>query len=121
MEDTLFNNIGFLLALGGGAPPPNTQANPTGEMVKMLGTLLFMGAIFYFLLIRPQRMRARQLEGLLKSLKRGDKVVTGSGIIGIVISVQEKTVSIRSADTKLEILKSAVSEITERAGAESSS
>jgi preprotein translocase subunit YajC len=80
-----------------------------------------MGFIFYFLIIRPQRVRARQQENLLKSLKRGDKVVTGSGIIGIVISVQEKTVSIRSADTKLEILKSAVSEITERSGAESSS
>ena len=90
-------------------------------MVYTLGMLLFMGFIFYFLIIRPQRVRARQQENLLKSLKRGDKVVTGSGIIGIVLSVQEKTVSIRSADTKLEILKSAVSEITERSGAESSS
>ena len=38
--------------------------------------------------------------------------------MGIVVSVQEKTVTIRSADTKLEVLKSAVSEITERAASE---
>ena len=42
--------------------------------------------------------------------------MTASGIIGVVISVKDKTVSIRSSDAKLEILKSAVSEITERAG-----
>ena len=75
-----------------------------------------MGVIFYFLLIRPQRTRAKQQAELLKALKSGDKIVTASGIIGVVISVKDKTVSIRSSDAKLEILKSAVSEITERAG-----
>lgn len=120
MEATLSNTIAAFLALAPSPTPPGTQPNPTADMVRMLGPLLFMAVIFYFLLIRPQRMRARQLENLLKSLKRGDKVVTGSGIVGIVVSVQEKTVSIRSADTKLEILKSAVTEITERSGAESS-
>ena len=77
---------------------------------------VLMGVIFYFLLIRPQRTRAKQQEELLKALKSGDKIVTASGIIGVVISVKDKTVSIRSSDAKLEILKSAVSEITERAG-----
>jgi preprotein translocase subunit YajC len=75
-----------------------------------------MGVIFYFLLIRPQRTRAKQQAELLKALKSGDKIVTASGIIGVVISVKDKSVSIRSSDAKLEILKSAVSEITERAG-----
>ena len=121
MEATLCNTIAAFLAFSPPPSPPGTQPNPTGQMVYTMGMLLFMGFIFYFLIIRPQRVRTRQQENLLKSLKRGDKVVTGSGIIGIVISVQEKTVSIRSADTKLEILKSAVSEITERSGAESSS
>ena len=55
---------------------------------------------------------------MLKSLKPKDKVVTSGGVMGIVVSVQEKTVTIRSADTKLEVLKSAVSEITERAASE---
>jgi len=85
-------------------------------MVQTVGMFALMGIIFYFLLIRPQRTRAKQQEQLLKALKSGDKIVTASGIIGVVISVKEKTVSIRSSDAKLEILKSAVSEITERAG-----
>jgi preprotein translocase subunit YajC len=105
-----------LLALASPAGPPGTQPNPTGQLVNMLGMFLLMGVIFYFLLIRPQRTRAKQQEELLKALKSGDKIVTASGIIGVVISVKEKTVSIRSSDAKLEILKSAVSEITERAG-----
>ena len=121
MEAILCSTIAAFLALGPTPTPPGTQPNPTGQMVQMLGTLVLFAVLLYFLIIRPQRVRARQQETLLKGLKRGDKVVTGSGIIGIVVSVQEKTVSIRSADTKLEILKSAVSEITERAGAESSS
>ena len=98
------------------AGPPGTQPNPTGQMVQIVGTFLLMGVVFYFLLIRPQRTRAKQQEDLLKALKSGDKIVTASGIIGVVISVKEKSVSIRSSDAKLEVLKSAISEITERAG-----
>ena len=80
-----------------------------------------MGVVFYFLLIRPQRVRAKQQDSLLKNLKSNDRVVTSSGIVGIVISVKDKSVTLRSADSKLEVLKSAVTEITEKAGAESSS
>ena len=105
-----------LLALSPPPGPPGTQPNPTGQLVQTVGMFALMGIIFYFLLIRPQRTRAKQQEELLKALKSGDKIVTASGIIGVVISVKEKTVSIRSSDAKLEILKSAVSEITERAG-----
>jgi preprotein translocase subunit YajC len=121
MEAILCSTFAAFLALAPTPTPPGTQPNPTGQMVQMLGTFALFAVLLYFLIIRPQRVRARQQDTLLKTLKRGDKVVTGSGIVGIVVSVQEKTVSIRSADTKLEILKSAVSEITERAGAEASS
>ena len=106
--------------MGGPPPPPGTQADPRGQMLNMVGMLLLMVFIFYFLIIRPQRVRSRQQETLLKSIKPGDKVVTASGIMGTVVAVKEKSVSIRSADTKLEILKSAVSEITERSGESSS-
>jgi preprotein translocase subunit YajC len=101
------------------APPPTkdgTAPNPTGQLVQMIGMFAIMGFMFYFLLIRPQRQRQKQMENLLKSIKAGDKVVTNSGIIGVVIAVKDKSVSIRSADTKLEILKSAVAEITESSG-----
>lgn len=90
-------------------------------MLQQVGLLVFMGVVFYFLLIRPQRVRAKQQDSLLKNLKSNDRVVTSSGIVGIVISVKEKSITMRSADSKLEVLKSAVTEITEKSGAESSS
>lgn len=110
-----WNMVNILFALGAPATPAGTQPNPTGQMVY---TIVMMGAvllIFYVLLLRPQRLQAKRLENLMKSIKPGDKILTSSGIVAIVVAVKEKTVSIRSADTKLEILKSAVSEITERA------
>jgi preprotein translocase subunit YajC len=85
-------------------------------MLWQVALLGFMGVAFYFLLIRPQRLRAKQQDSLLKGLKSNDRVVTSSGIVGIVISVKDKSVTLRSADSKLEVLKSAVTEITEKSG-----
>jgi preprotein translocase subunit YajC len=116
MEPMNWNSIMALLALAPTPTPPGTAPDPKGEMIKMLGMFAIMGFMFYFLLIRPQRQRQRKLDDMLKSIKSGDRIVTSSGIIGVVISVKDKSVSIRSADTKLEILKSAVAEITETGG-----
>lgn len=102
--------------MGAPATPPGTQPNPSGEMVKMVGMMVLMGVMFYFALIRPQQKKAKQHAQLLKAVKPGDKVLTSGGILGVVITVKEKSVSIRSADAKLEITKSAIAEITERNG-----
>lgn len=96
-------------------PQPGTQTNPTAQMLQMVGTFAVMGVMFYFVLIRPQQKKAKDHALLLKALRPGDKIVTSGGILGVVVSVKEKTVAIRSADTKMEVLKSAVSEITEKA------
>ena len=77
--------------------------------------------IFYFLLIRPQQKKAKEHAELIKTVKPADKVLTSGGIVGIVVSVKEKNITIRSADTKLEITKSAIAEITERGGQSSES
>ena len=77
-------------------------------------------AIFYLLMIRPQSKKAKELAAKLNSLKPGDKVVTSSGIVGTVVAIKDRTLSLRSAETKLEVLKSAVADITERAGETSS-
>lgn len=83
-----------------------------GPFVPMMLLLIVM----WVFMSGSQRKRAKQHEALLKTLKAGDKVTTSSGIIGTVVTVKDKSVSIRSADTKLEVLKSAISEITEREG-----
>ena len=98
---------------------PGTQPNPTGQMLQMLGMVVFFIVVMYFIMIRPQQKKAREHDQLLKSLKPKDKIVTSGGVVGIVVSVGERSVTIRSADTKLEVLKSAVAEITERSSSES--
>ncbi|MNC99920.1 preprotein translocase subunit YajC [compost metagenome] len=55
---------------------------------------------------------------MLKTMKNGDKVVTTSGILGTIIGIKDNTVSLRSADAKLEVLKSSVTEIKERGSSE---
>ena len=75
--------------------------------------MILLVIVFYFILIRPQQQRAKQQAKLIASLKSGDKVVTSSGIVGVVTSVKDRTVSLRSADAKMEVTKSSVTEILE--------
>jgi preprotein translocase subunit YajC len=49
--------------------------------------LVLIFAVFYFLLIRPQQQKQKEMRGMLATLKRGDKVVTGGGILGVVQKV----------------------------------
>ena len=92
------------------------QPDPTGQGIKMIGMMAIFVVIMWFLMIAPQRKQAKEQDLMLKALRAGDKIVTASGIIGVVLSIKDRSVSIRSADTKLEILKSAVAEVTEHGG-----
>lgn len=63
------------------------------SMSDVMSFLPFVGvfAIMYFLLIRPQQQRQKQLRNELKSLRRGDRIVTAGGIIGVVQKSREDT------------------------------
>jgi len=89
------------------AAPASGQQNPLFAFAPMILLVI----VFYFILIRPQQQRAKQQAKLIAALKAGDKVVTAAGIIGTVISVKDKTVSLRSADAKFEVTKASVTEI----------
>lgn len=95
-------------------PPPLFGSNP-------LIFVVLIGVMMYFVLIRPQQQQKKQLAALMANLKSGDRVVTSSGIVGTVITVKDKTVSLRSADAKMEVTKSSVTEILESGDATSSS
>jgi preprotein translocase subunit YajC len=89
-------------------------AQPQQQPVWMtFAPMVLLIVVFYFILIRPQQQRAKQQAKLLSSLKAGDKVVTASGIIGVVTSVKDRTVALRSADAKMEVTKASVTEILE--------
>jgi preprotein translocase subunit YajC len=114
--------IGFLAdstAAPSAAPSATgAPAGPASPMQMLFGSpvtlIVLMIVMIYFLIFRPQSQRAKQQAKLLEALKSGDKVVTASGIIGVVVTVKDKTVSIRSADAKMEMTKSSVTEILER-------
>ena len=88
-----------------------TAAAPQQNPVMAFLPMILLVVVFYFNLIRPQQKRAKELRKLLESLKSGDEVVTAAGIVGTVITVKDKTVTLRSGDAKFEVTKSSVSEI----------
>jgi len=102
----------------GQPPQPGQQPAPFWTSLVPLGLLI---VVFYFALIRPQQKKQKEHAQLLKGVRPGDKIVTTGGIVGVIVSVKEKTISIRSADAKFEITKAAVAEITERASESSES
>ena len=102
--------------------PPAQPGQGGAQAWTSLVPLVLLMVVFYFVLIRPQQKKAKQHAEMLKTVKAGDKVVTSGGIIGVVISVKDKGgVTLRSADTKLEVIRSAITEITERSGEKSES
>lgn len=83
-----------------------------GSLTPFLVQLVAIFAIFYFLLIRPQQTQKKKHEDALRSLKRGDQIVTAGGIIGEVIHVKESgsaensktmedAITIKSAESRL--------------------
>ena len=77
--------------------------------------LFMMVAIFvimYFFILRPQSKKQKETQTMLKNLKKGDKVLTVAGIVGIVGNVKETSVMVKVADnTVLEFKKAAISAI----------
>jgi preprotein translocase subunit YajC len=97
------------------APPPAEGQDPTGSLIStfvMFGAVI---AIFYFMMIRPQQKRAKEHQKLLSSVKKGDKVVTTSGMHGSVYEVDDATVTITIASNcHVTFDKSAVASVEAR-------
>jgi preprotein translocase subunit YajC len=113
---SLFKPNAFL-ALGMQPQPGQPQPPVWHSLVP----LVLLVVVFYFALIRPQQKKQKDHAALLKAVKAGDKIVTSGGILAVVVTVKEKTLTVRSADAKFEITKSAIAEITERSGEPSQS
>ena|SRR5271166_2792827 len=66
----------------------DATGNMLGSMTQFLPLILIFG-VFYFLLIRPQQQKAKEMKTMLAALKRGDRVVTGGGILGTVQRIKD--------------------------------
>jgi len=73
--------------------------------------LILIVVVFYFLLIRPQQKRQKEQKNMIAALRKGDKVVTTSGIFGTIVGMddQENKVVLKIAENvKVEFLKSSI-------------
>jgi preprotein translocase subunit YajC len=105
------NSFPAFLALA--APPTNGQTGQTQNPIMAFLPMILLVVVFYFILIRPQQKRAKEQRKMLEALKSGDEVVTAAGIVGTVITVKDKTATLRSGDAKFEITKASITEITD--------
>ncbi|MBI1931538.1 MAG: preprotein translocase subunit YajC [Ignavibacteriales bacterium] len=82
---------------------------------SMISTLIMFGAIFaifYFMIIRPQQKKAKERDALLNSLKKGDKIITGSGIHGTVAGLEDNTVLVDVGNNvKIKMERSAIGQV----------
>lgn len=75
-----------------------------------LAPLLFIFAIFYFLLILPQQRRQKKWQAMLGELKTGDKIVTSGGLKGTIVGLKDDALTVRVPpdNLKLEITRASV-------------
>ncbi len=84
-----------------------------GDFLVQLLPILLMFVIFYFLLFRPQQQRAKAHREMISSVKRGDTIITSSGIIGKVTRVKDETeIEVEISDnTRVRMLKGMIAEV----------
>lgn len=96
------------------------MGGPGGEQGQqspffMVGWLVIMMALFYFMLIRPQQRKEKVRRQMLEAVKSGDRVVFSGGLIGIVTNMKKNTLTVKIADnTKVEILKGSLTRVLQK-------
>jgi preprotein translocase subunit YajC len=87
---------------------------PGGSSLLSLAPLLFIFAIFYFLLIMPQQKKQKKWQAMLSELKNGDRIVTSGGLRGTIINLKDDSLVLRVPpdNLKLEVSRSSVVSVT---------
>lgn len=104
----------FGLAFAMGSAPGGAAGGAGGGMAafQQIIPLVFMFAIFYFLLIRPQQKKAKEHKALLEAMKKGDNVITAGGVHGKVSAVENDIVTLEiSNNVNIKITKSYIAAI----------
>ncbi len=88
-----------------------SSSSPLGGLWSFLPIILIF-PIFYFLVIMPQQKQRKKHQAMLSGLKSGDRVVTTSGIIGTIVSVDKDAIVLMVApNVKIRMMKGSVSEL----------
>lgn len=81
-------------------------------MVNAIMPMVVMGAIFYFMLWRPQKQQQNKRQQMLEALKVGDKVITVGGMLGEIVAIDDHKVTLKLAENvEIEFLRTAVSHL----------
>src|SRR5690349_15526159 len=84
----------------------------TGSAILSFVPFILIFVIFYFLLILPQQKRQKKQKAMLEALKKGDKIVTSSGIWGTITNLGKETVTVQIADNaKIKVQRDHISRI----------
>ncbi len=116
----LFLTDGAAAAGNAAAGDANAAATPGMSIISMVIYIVIIGAVFYFLLIRPQKKQQKQLDALVNSLEIGDSVLTTAGFYGVVIDVMEEVIVVEFGNNKncrIPMKKTAVVEVEKPEGA----
>jgi preprotein translocase subunit YajC len=104
-------SLGALLALFGIAAFGQEEPAAGQSIISLVVILAVFAAVFYFMLIRPQRRRQAKHSVLVSGLKRGDKVITAGGIYGEIDSIGDTSVVLALEDGgKIRLSKSSIVE-----------
>ncbi len=85
------------------APAADATTGGGAFLLMQLLPLVLIFVVFYFLLIRPQRKRDKEIQKMRSSLEVGDEVITSGGIIGRVVSLREDTLVIETGSDRSKI------------------
>ena len=96
------------MALLGGCYPAEGEGGGSST-IYMIVFLVLIFAMFYFLMIRPQRKRQKEHQHMMEELRKGDRVITAGGIYGVIESVSEDSIVIKvESGTTIRLAKSSV-------------
>ena len=89
-------------------PAPQSGGGIAAVLPQLVPIVLVLG-IFFFLVIRPQQRDRRNREQMLAALKKGDRVITSGGLIGTIVGVTDRRVTLKLGDSvRVECLRSAI-------------
>jgi len=92
---------------GGGPPPP--QGLFGGNFLFIMAAMF---AIIYFFMIRPEQKKQKERQKMLSALKKGDKVLTIGGLVGVITTVKDSTYVVKSGENAVfEVTKTAISNL----------
>jgi len=101
--------IPLLLALLQDAPP---ATNAPGFLNNPLMPFIPIGILFFLLLVMPERKKQKQRQAMLEALKKGDRVMTTSGLYGTIVTTTNEVVVLQVADNvRLRFTRSAVQSV----------